>query len=241
VILDRVGQGDRFACREYTVVLTQALNAVRIPARRITLLKAAYHAGIGTGHAVTEAWIDELGRWVLLDGQNGAVWRDAPGRPLGVRELQQCYRSGEQPSFTGSGRNFDPDEAGQWFTYFHTAAVTGHLAWSDGPFVPVAEDGMVIRSQRLAASDTDCSPDLAAIRTGVTDHEGPALTFHCDHPYATGFRIAGPDGEAASLDPGEPFPLDAPGGHALTLSIQTPYGTLTGQPLRYIRRYGVPG
>jgi len=33
IILDRVKRGERFACREYTVVLTQALNAVQIPAR----------------------------------------------------------------------------------------------------------------------------------------------------------------------------------------------------------------
>jgi hypothetical protein len=35
VVLDRVEGGDRFACVEYTIVLTQALNAMRIPARPI--------------------------------------------------------------------------------------------------------------------------------------------------------------------------------------------------------------
>lgn len=61
-------------------MLTQALNALQIPARPLSLFKAGYHAGLGTGHAVTEAWIDDLGKWVLLDGQNGAVWRDEDGR-----------------------------------------------------------------------------------------------------------------------------------------------------------------
>lgn len=235
VILDRAERGDRFACREYTVLLTQALNAVRIPARRLTLLKAAYHAGIGTGHMVTEAWIDELGQWVVLDGQNGAVWRDAAGRPLGVLELQQRYRAGDRPGFTGSGRNFSPDEAGDWFAHFHTAAVIGQLAWSAGPFVPVAEDGVVIRCERLTAGDAGCSPDLAAISTGVADQDGPALAFHCDHPYAAGFRVTGPDGEVASLGPGQLLPLDTPGEHRLTVSVETPYGRLAPQPLRYIR------
>jgi len=47
VVLDRVEGGERFACREYTIVLTQALNAVQIPARRITMLRPDYHAGGG--------------------------------------------------------------------------------------------------------------------------------------------------------------------------------------------------
>jgi hypothetical protein len=50
------------ACREYTVVLTQALNTVQIPARRISLFRDGYYAGVGGGHAVTEAWIDDLGK-----------------------------------------------------------------------------------------------------------------------------------------------------------------------------------
>jgi len=73
LILDRVEQGERFACREYTIVLTQSLNALGIPARPMALFRPDYHAGLGTGHAVTEAWLDELGRWVVLDGQNGAT------------------------------------------------------------------------------------------------------------------------------------------------------------------------
>jgi len=84
VVLDRVEQGERFACGEYTLVLTQALNALQIPARPISLFRLDYYAGLGTGHVVTEAWIDDLGKWVVLDGQNGAVWRDAAGTPLGV-------------------------------------------------------------------------------------------------------------------------------------------------------------
>jgi hypothetical protein len=74
--LERVDAGDRFACVEYSLVLSQALNAVGIPARRLGLRQANYHAGIGRGHEVSEAWIDELSRWVVLDGQNGLYWED---------------------------------------------------------------------------------------------------------------------------------------------------------------------
>ena len=106
VVLDRVEQGERFACVEYTVVLTQALNAVQIPARPISLFRPDYHTGLGTGHVVTEAWIDDLGKWVVLNRQNGAVWRDADGVPLSVLELQQAYLVGDQPEFSGRGHNY---------------------------------------------------------------------------------------------------------------------------------------
>jgi transglutaminase-like putative cysteine protease len=72
-VLDRVDAGDRFACVEYSIVLSQALNAVGIPARRVELFQANYHVGVGRGHVVSEAWIDDLDRWVLLDGQKRVV------------------------------------------------------------------------------------------------------------------------------------------------------------------------
>jgi hypothetical protein len=237
VVLDRVDRGDRFACKEFTIVLTQALNAVRIPALRVGLFQANYHSAIGSGHAVTEAWIDDLGKWVLLDGQNGAVWRDAAGTPLSVLELQQQYRAGDRPQFDGTGHNFSPGDAGTWFTFFDTVWLTGQLAWSPGSFIPVAEGTFVTRCARLAASDTDAAPDLSAVSTGVTDDGGVALTFGCDHPYAAGVLVTGHAGETAELAGGQPLRLaSTPGEHTLSVAARTPYGTLTAHPLRYIIR-----
>jgi Transglutaminase-like superfamily len=237
VVLDRVEGGDRFACVEYTIVLPQALNAVRIPARPISLLRSGYHAGLGTGHAVTEAWIDDLGKWVLLDGQNGAVWRGADGIPLSTIELHERYLAGVRPEFSGGGHNFQADDAAEWFKYFHAFTVTDALAWSAGPYVPVMEVSRVIPSRRLADSHADLAPDLAAISTGVTDHQGPALVFGADHPYATGFQVTDADGKTGTLDPGQPFPLAREAGeHHRTVAVQTRYGTLTPQPLVYLVR-----
>jgi hypothetical protein len=177
VVLDRAERGDRFACREYALVLTQVLHAVSIPARMVTLLQAGYHSGIGTAHAVTEAWLDDLGKWVLLDGQNGAFWHDGDRIPLSVVELQRRYRAGSgRPAFDGTGHNFEPEDAGIWFSHFHTASVHRGLAWSSGPYVPIVEGSSVLASLRLADSDADAAPDLAAISTGVADHDGAALT-----------------------------------------------------------------
>jgi hypothetical protein len=237
VVLDRVEQGNRFACKEFTIVLTQALNAVRIPARRISVFQANYHANIGSGHAVTEAWIDDLGKWVLLDGQNGAVWRDSNGTPLSVLELQQRHRAGDRPQFDGSGHNFNPDDAGSWFSFFDTVWITGRLAWSPGPYVPVSEGTFVNQCARLADSDADAAPDLAAISTGITDHDGAALTFGCDHPYADGVQVTEADQVVAELDQGQPLPLAGlPGTHRLSVATRTRYGTLAAQPLEYVIR-----
>ena len=182
IVLDRVEQGERFACVEYTVVLTQALNAVQIPARPISLFRLDYHADLGPDHVVTEAWIDDLGKWVVLDGQNGAVWRDADGVPLSVLELQQAYLVGDQPEFSGRGHNFEPDDVAGWFRYFYAAACPA--SWPGHP-------GRTCRSWRaLPSSPASCfpslcrlAPDLAEISTGVADHEGPALVFRATSFY----------------------------------------------------------
>jgi transglutaminase superfamily protein len=234
VVLDRVERGERFACVEYTTVLTQALNAVQIPARPLSLFRPDYHAGLGTGHAVTEAWIDDLGKWALLDGQNGAVWRDADGVPLSALELQGRYLAGAWPEFSGSGPNFHADDAGEWFKYFYAVAVTGVLAWSAGPYVPIMEVSRVIPSQRISGTTDGVAPDLAAIRTGVADREGPALVFTTDHPYATGFQLTGAERGAITVPAGEPLPLARKAGeYHLTVGVVTRYGTLTPQPLHY--------
>jgi hypothetical protein len=233
-VLDRVEQGERFACLEYTAVLTQALNAVEIPARRISVYRAGYYAGVGGGHAVTEAWIDDLGKWVLLDGQNGAVWRDDSGVPLGLLELQQRYDDGEQPEFDGTGHNFIAEDAAMWFSHFYAAAVTRQLAWSHGPYIPIMEGSTVVRTERLVTSGEEGAPDLALISTGVTDDNGLALTFQSNHPYAVGFDIETADGEVTSLAADQPFRLAGKAGeYRLSIATRTPYSTLAAQPLEY--------
>ncbi len=237
VVLDRVERGERFACREYTTVLTHALNAVQIPARRISLFRAGYHAGVGGGHAVTEGWIDDLGKWVLLDGQNGAIWRDRDGTPLGLLELQRRYHAGDQPAFDGTGHNFNAADAATWFTFFHTASVMGLLAWSDGPYVPIMEGSTILFTERLVASADESTQDLALISTGVTDHDGLALSFVASHPYATGFDVVTPGGQVTSLATGQPLRLGrTTGEYQLAVAARTPYGTLAQQPLEYLVR-----
>jgi hypothetical protein len=91
--LRRVDAGQRFACVEYSL-LTQALNALAIPARRLGFRQQDCHVGVGRGHVVSEAWIDEKCRWAVLDGQNGMYWTGRDDEPLGAVELQQAALSG---------------------------------------------------------------------------------------------------------------------------------------------------
>ena len=240
-ILDRATAGARYGAAEYTIVLTQALNAARIPARRMRGLPDGYDAATGTAHAMTEAWIDDLGSWVVFDARNGATWRDPAGTPLGAVDLQRLYRVKERPEFRGAGQNFRAGDAEDWFAFFHTVAVTDGLAWSSGTYVPVVAGTTVLGSSRLADSDVDAVPDLAAISTSVTaggPGRGPALLFRTDHPYATGFIVT--EGAVAeertetALEPDQPLPLAGqPGEHRLTVATRTPYGTLTAHHLHY--------
>jgi hypothetical protein len=235
-ILDRVVAGGRFGAVEYTIVLTQALNAMEIPARHMILFGDHYHAKRDRSHHATEAWIDDVGKWVLLDGRNGATWRDADGTPLGALDLQRRYHADDRPEFTSAGYNADSKDAATWFSYFSTISVKDGLAWSDGAYAPIMAGGTVIRSSRLADSDVDAAPDLSAISTSVTNCDGPALLFHTDHPYATGFAVIDTAAKAeTSLAPGKPLRLAGePGDHRLTVAVTTPYGSLNPRHLHYV-------
>jgi hypothetical protein len=174
---------------------------------------------------------------VLPDGQNGAIWRDRSGTPLGLLELQQLYRAGDQPEFDGSGHNFNAGDAATWFSYFHAASVTGRLAWSDWTYVPIMEGSTVVPSERLIASCDEGSPDLALISTGVSDDDGLALIFGTSHPYATGFDVVAADGHVTSLAAGQPFRLASTAGeYRLAVAARTPYCTLAPPPLEYLVR-----
>jgi transglutaminase superfamily protein len=239
-ILDRTAAGARYGAAEYAIVLTQVLNALRIPARRLRGLTEGNQAA----HTMTEAWIDDLGSWVVFDARNGATWRDPAGTPLGAIDLQRLYRVKEPPEFRGAGKSSRASAAADWFAFFHTVAVTDGLAWSTGSYLPAMADGAVLRSVRLADTDVDATPDLAAISTSVCadSKQGrrgePALLFRTDHPFATGFTVS--EGATAEertetfMELDEPLSLAGePGDHRLTIGVSTRYGTLTPHHLHY--------
>ncbi|MFY9916084.1 MAG: transglutaminase domain-containing protein [Nocardioidaceae bacterium] len=230
-VLDRADAGERFACVEYSVVLSQALNVVGIPARRVSLLMRDQHVGFGRGHVVSEAWIDDLRRWVVLDGQNGAWWGSVD-EPLGLRDLQAIeHGAGPRPDMCLTVRDITPQDQETWWTYFHAASSSG-LKWCER-LVPIFQGEAA--SARLVVPPTAAThPDLTGIETGVADGEGgPGLVFTPVHPYAIGTLV----GET-QLEPGQPFELETlpPGQHGLGVSTLTAYGTLSPQSLQITRR-----
>jgi hypothetical protein len=161
-ILRLVEKGKRFACVEYSTVLSQALNAFGIPARVVNLYTDDYHVGLGKGHVVSEAWIDGRDDWVVFDGQNGMYWTDEDGGPLGVPTLQDRFRSGRRPAAhvtVGPKPVRDPD-AELWWRYFAHASPTG-ATWAGTSFVPTfqSEESSAPRSfSTTAPRRTPTSP-----------------------------------------------------------------------------------
>ena len=230
-VLDRADGGERFACVEYSVVLSQALNAVGIPARRVSLLMRDQHVGFGRGHMVSEAWIDDLRRWVVLDGQNGAWW-GAVDEPLGLLELQAIeHGPGTRPDMCLTVRDIAPEDQETWWRYFHGASSSG-LEWCErlGPIF----QGEPSTARLVVPPSAATHPDLTGIETGVADCDGgPGLVFTPVHPYATGVLV----GETP-LQPGRPFVLEGLrlGRHDLEVCTLTSYGTLSPHSLQVTRR-----
>lgn len=240
-VLERVEAGERFACVEYSMVLSQALNARGIPARRVGLRTRNHHIGLGRGHVACEAWIDELGRWVLLDGQNGIYWTDDDGTALGVAELLARHAAGGGPvPHVEMAEPMAEAASVAWWSYFHSASPTGFSLVS-APHAPTLQGVAAIDSPRLSASVAGSYPDLSEIGTGTIGGLGrpAALFFQTLHPFATGFRVNGVDGADAvdiAIDDGWLIPVDAPGEHRVTVATRTAYGSLTAHEIRYVVR-----
>jgi len=230
-VLDRASDGERFACVEYSVLLSQALCAIGIPARRVSLFMRDKHVGFGRGHVVSEAWVDDLDRWVVLDGQNGAWW-GSRDEPLGLRELQEIEHAGiNRPSMVLTSREIADQDQAVWWTYFHAASSSG-LGWAD-TLVPIFQ-GEPLTARLVVPCSAMTHPDLSLLETGLADTaDGPALTFSPVHPFAEGVSVA-----RRELAAGEPFRMSSlpVGDHHLEVRSRTQYGQLRPQPLHVIRR-----
>ena len=93
-ILKEAAAGKHFRCVEYSVTVAQVLQAMGFPARRIGLRRDGVSYGIGKGHVVSEVWNNELGKWILLDGQNNATWQDGD-QLLDAAEVRQRLLGGK--------------------------------------------------------------------------------------------------------------------------------------------------
>jgi hypothetical protein len=87
-ILERAQAGERFRCVEYSIVLSGALNSIGIRSRVLGLKTSDVETReSGAGHVVSEAYLDDQKKWVMVDGQ----WDVIPllgAKPLSAIELQ---------------------------------------------------------------------------------------------------------------------------------------------------------
>ena len=87
-ILREVAKGERFRCVEYAVVIEGCLQALGIPARTLGLkMKDVETRASSAGHVVTEAYLKDMDKWVMIDGQ----WNAIPfigSTPISAVELQ---------------------------------------------------------------------------------------------------------------------------------------------------------
>jgi hypothetical protein len=185
---------------------------------------------------VSEAWIDDLDRWVLLDGQNSAYWVDDADEPMGVRELQRAYAAGVQPRMVALVDTFSDADHAVWFSYFATASVTGY-SWAEPGFAPIFQGISVTKTDRLLHDGDLAYPRLSTVSLGLTGTvERPAIRIHSDHPYAEGFRIDDGPGYDVALDDAR-WELDlTPGVHRVGIHTRTRYGYTHPSQLHYLVR-----
>lgn len=227
VVLDRVDAGERFACVEYTIVLSQALNALGIPARRVDLRQRNHHVGIGRGHVVSEAWIDDLDRWVILDGQNASYWASGDGEPLGLLSLQRAHAiAGPGALMVGLVDEMSELHSTNWASYFASATTTGY-GWADAGFSPIFQGISITKTSRLLHDGNFAYPDLSTISIGLTGTVvEPAVRLHTHHPYANGFHVAeGDTNWEVGIDDPRWGLSTSPGRHEVAIATRTTYGT----------------
>ena len=89
-ILEEAKEGKNFRCVEYGIVATACLNAIGLQARTLALkTKDVETRPSGAGHVLLEVYLNDIGKWVLLDGQ----WDSIPflnDVPLNAVEFQKA-------------------------------------------------------------------------------------------------------------------------------------------------------
>lgn len=89
-ILEEVKEGKNFRCVEYGIVASACLNAIGLKTRTLGLkTKDVETRQSGAGHVLSEVFLNDLKKWVLIDGQ----WDAMPvlnGVPLNAVEFQKA-------------------------------------------------------------------------------------------------------------------------------------------------------
>lgn len=91
-MLDAAERGERFLCSSVAKMMIQLVQATGGFGRRVSLADPE-----GSGHVVTELWIEEPGepgRWVVFDPDYNVWFSDTSGRPLSALDIHEHAISG---------------------------------------------------------------------------------------------------------------------------------------------------
>lgn len=121
-ILEEVKEGKNFRCVEYGIVASACLNAIGLKTRTLGLkTKDVETRQYGAGHVVSEVFLNDLKKWVLIDGQ----WDAMPvlnGIPLNAVEFQKAiannFKELEIRTSSGLSKNHYIDWIYPYLYYF---------------------------------------------------------------------------------------------------------------------------
>ncbi|MET4107027.1 transglutaminase-like domain-containing protein [Hymenobacter sp. UYP22] len=123
-ILKAAQAGQQVQCVEYGLVLAAAFNAVGIPARPLYLKAADVQTrASAAGHALAEAWLPDVGKWVMVDAQADIIPM-LGSTPLNAVELQQALAAEREDltvlTSTNSKAKYYYKWVNQYLFYFDT-------------------------------------------------------------------------------------------------------------------------
>jgi hypothetical protein len=168
-ILHEAAAGKRFRCVEYAIVLAAALNAVDVPARVVSLKTAdAETRKTGAGHVVAEAWLDERGKWIMVDGQFDVI-PVLDGVPLNAVELQKAIARGDRGLRVDSYSGGNARRYFRWvepYLYYFGTSLDGRYGTRTAPdelvLLPIGAKEIGVFQRRFPLTDKVFTHSTAA-------------------------------------------------------------------------------
>ena len=119
-ILEEAGNAGQFTAVEYATVLSGAINSVGVPARILNLKTADSEVRpSGAGHVVTEAYLRDARRWVMVDGQYDVI-PTVYGKAVNAHELRKAMKARSAGVIFNSNSGTHPGEYARWIApYLH--------------------------------------------------------------------------------------------------------------------------
>ena len=160
-ILKAAQTGSRFRCVEYSIVLSGALNSIGIKSRVLGLKTSDVETReSGAGHVVSEAYLEDQHKWVMVDGQ----WDVIPmlgGKPLSAIELQAALAARDPAlrveSLSGASASRYFDWVAEYLYYFDAAldqrTVATNKAYKELMLVPAGATQPKVFQRKYSIGD----------------------------------------------------------------------------------------